>query len=228
MIVCFLISCIVLSTPVCFAEMILKVFASRGLWKYLSNSSNLFDMAVVVASLPTLVELMMGDYSDGSSSKFKSVAVFRMFRVFRVARLLHKVKSMRRMLSTVFSSVTSILHLSIFIGFTLVTASILSTALFSRPYPPSVNVANAVNSAGFNIYAGGASPKFHFDTFPDSIVSMFIITTGGFAFQVLVCDALRMSRCLFALILVSQLRDGVTDSLPPPSPSCFNGRPKLD
>ena len=158
----------------------MKVLGARGLRGYLRTMSNTFDFVVVMSSVPTLIEpILNGSLSaSATAAGLKSLTVFRMFRVFRIALLLHKVRSMRRMLATVFSSVTAIMHLSVFIGFALVTSAILATTMFARPYPPSPGDVELLNQDGYSVYAGGPQPQFHFDTFADSMISMFIITTG--------------------------------------------------
>jgi hypothetical protein len=162
-------------------EMLMKLFASRGFRAYLSNTTNIFDFVVVLSSLPTLLEPIVSGTLDPNKSSLSALSafrVFRLFRVFRIARLLHKSKSMRMLLARVFSSMTAIGHLSVFILFTLITGSILATNVFSRPYPPSPDVAEAVNDAGYSIYAGGSVPRYHFDTFFHSMLNMFVLMTG--------------------------------------------------
>ncbi len=35
-----------------------------------------------------------------------------------------------------------------------------------------------MNDGGYSMYAGGAIPRYHFDTFLDSLLSLFIIMTS--------------------------------------------------
>ena len=153
------------------------MLAAGGVARYLSSLANIVDFGVVLASLPTLVEPMISGTVDSTSS-LKALTVFRLFRVFRIARLLHKVKSMRQLLATVFTSAVAISHLGVFIGFSLVTEAIVATTLFARPYAPEGAAPQALNAGGYSMYAGGAVPRFHFDTFADSLVSVFVIMTG--------------------------------------------------
>ncbi len=95
---------------------------------------------------------------NGGLSALSAFRVIRLFRIFRIARLLHKVQSMRKLLGTVFHSISSIMHLSIFIMFTIVTASILATNLYSRPYPPSPEVAQ-VRGGVITLRRGGLRPS---------------------------------------------------------------------
>lgn len=159
----------------------MKILAARSFRKYLSDTTNVFDFVVVLTSSPTLLQPMLSGSigaEKGGLGALSAVRIIRLFRIFRIARLLHKVQSMRRLLAMVFHSMSAIMHLSIFIMFTIVTASILATNLFSRPYPPSPDVAEALNSHGYSIYAGGAVPRWNFDTVPYSLITLFNIMTG--------------------------------------------------
>jgi hypothetical protein len=159
--------------------MILKVLANRGLGGYFSDRLNIFDFVVVMSSMPSLIQPIRSGSLEGSKiSSVSSVRIVRLFRVFRVARLLHKLESMRKLLATVLHSMTAIAHLSLFILFVLVSSAILATNLFSRPYAPTHAAMSEVNSNGYNIYAGGELPRYHFDTFLNSMLSLFIIMTG--------------------------------------------------
>ena len=161
--------------------MLMKMLGARGLAGYFRQTSNIFDFVVVMSSLPTLLQPMITG-SLGDSNNLKALSAFRMFRlfrVFRIARLLHKVQSMRRMLATIFSSIAGIAHLSLFMLFILVTSAIMGTTLYARPYPPSPDVAQQLNDAGYSMYSGGEVPQFHFDNFLVSLLSMFIISTGA-------------------------------------------------
>ena len=159
------------------AEMVMKLLAYKGFKGYLSSVPNLFDCILVLATFPALIApAITGSFSNSSS--FSALAAFRVFRVFRIARLLHKVPAMRQLLTTVFSSISGVVYLFVFAGVTLATGAIMFTALFARPYPPSPDVAQALNDGGYSMYAGGDVPSFNFDTFMNSFLSMFLLATG--------------------------------------------------
>ena len=160
--------------------MLVKVFGFGGLRAYLREKQNIFDFVVVMTSLPSIIiPLSAGTFQQKSSlAAVSSFRVFRLFRVFRVARLLHKVKSMRNLLAAVLGSFSSLMNLLFFIAFALVTLSIAATSLFSRSLPPTPDVAQAVDSHGYRVYATGQSPRYNFDSFFNSFVSLFIIMSG--------------------------------------------------
>lgn len=161
-------------------EMLVKVFGLGGLRPYFREKQNIFDFIVVSVSLPSIVlPLMAGSISQTSNlAAVSSFRAFRLFRVFRIARLLHKVTSMRNLLSAVLGSFTALMNLLFFIAFALVTFSIAATALFSRSLPPSPDLADAVDHNGLSLYATGQSPRYNFDSFFNSLVSLFIVMTG--------------------------------------------------
>lgn len=173
------------------SEMLVKVFGCGGLRAYLREKQNIFDFIVVMTSLPSIIiPLSAGTFQQKSSlAAVSSFRVFRLFRVFRVARLLHKVKSMRNLLSAVLGSFSSLMNLLFFIAFALVTLSIAATSLFSRSLPPTPDVAQAVDSHGYSMYATGQSPRYNFDSFFNSFVSLFIIMSGNKVFILLYCTS---------------------------------------
>jgi voltage-dependent calcium channel L type alpha-1D len=161
------------------SEMVLKMIA-YGVRAYATDTMNAFDGLVVFAALPALVMPMVtGSISnDNALSSVSALRVVRVFRVLRLARLFHKLQALRDLLVCATQSVASIAQLSLFIAFFLVTFALLASNLFARPYAPSHDVALALNSDGFSRYAGGPVPRFHFDSFWESLLSLFIIMTG--------------------------------------------------
>ena len=158
-------------------ELLIKALAYGGPRNYLKSSSNAFDAVIVAFSIPFLVEVALSGQLNGGSSSISAVRVFRLFRVLRVARLLHKLPSMKRLLDTVFYSATSIINLAFFIIFALTCCSILTTQLFARPYAVGDQDPNAMDS-GFGLYADSDAPRYNFDTFFNSMLSLFIMMTG--------------------------------------------------
>jgi voltage-dependent calcium channel len=160
--------------------MTVKMFGLRSLKRYFSEKQNVFDFVVVVTSSPSILAPMItgsiGQRSGlGSLSAFR---VFRLFRVFRVARLLHKVQSLRKLLTAVTGSMTSLLNLLFFMLFTLVTLAIVTKDLFARGLPPSQDARYELDNNGFSRYVTGPLPRYNYDDFFNSFLSLFIIMTG--------------------------------------------------
>mmetsp|Transcript_7919 Transcript_7919/g.28130 ORF Transcript_7919/g.28130 Transcript_7919/m.28130 type:complete len:2171 (-) Transcript_7919:130-6642(-) len=169
-------------------EMVVKLIAAGGIMGYLSVSQNVFDGAIVMTSVVSLLQpLFIDEGSAGEGSSLAAVSalrVFRLFRVFRIARLLHKVRGLKELLDTVLYSVNAVISVSFFIAFTTVCGAIITTQLFGRPRAPDgVDPLSSSDDAfdahaGFGLYAGAAEPRLHFDTFGDSIMTIFVVFSG--------------------------------------------------
>lgn len=159
-------------------ELLVKVFGLGGLRAYLQKSRmNVFDCLIVVATMPSVIAPIV-TLSFTQTGALASTRVFRLFRVLRIARLLLKIKSMRALLGAVMGSMVPILNLLFFNVFTMVTMAIAMTSLFARPNPPSPDLADATDVYGNNLYATGQQPRYNFDNFFNSLVSLFIIMSG--------------------------------------------------
>ena len=162
------------------AEMWIKMLAARGLRGYFSVRMNRFDFFVVLTSAPSV---FMPCYTgtllnDTSFSAVTSFRVFRLFRVFRMIRLLHKVRSMRALMAVLLKSIAPLLNLVCFLMVTLVTCAILATNLFSRPQMAHSKDTNPIDSNGYNKYSSGQQPRFTYDSFFNSFLSLFMVMTG--------------------------------------------------
>jgi hypothetical protein len=98
--------------------------AAIGIEKYLSDTMNWLDGAVVCLSLMEIVLVSIIGTSGGGLSAFKTIRVLRTFRVLRVARLLRSLHSMQVIIAVIqksagsFAYITMLLFVFIFI-FTL-------------------------------------------------------------------------------------------------------------
>lgn len=168
-------------------EMVLKLITCGGLCGYLSVSQNVFDGAIVMTSIVSLMQPIFVDESSADSgsaslSAVSALRVFRLFRVFRIARLLHKVRGLKELLDTVLYSVNAVLSVTFFIAFTGVCGAIILTQLFGRPRAPDGVVLGGVDDidprTGFGRYSGSPSPRLNFDTFGDSLLTVFVVFSG--------------------------------------------------
>ena len=164
------------------AEMVLKFFGLRGLKGYFSQKQNVFDFVVVMTSLPSIVQpLLAGSLTVSSNalSGVSAIRVFRLFRVFRIARLFHKVTSMRKLLTALTGSFTELVNVLFFIMFALMTIGIVATGLFARPMAPSESASQDLDSHGYSLYSSGHFPRYNYDSFFNSVLSLFIIMSGN-------------------------------------------------
>ena len=137
------------------AELLLKVY-SLGLKRYLEDRFNAFDAVIVFFSL---IEIIL-DYFNVVSG-LVNVSFLRTFRLLRVFKLVRSWKSLRKLLATMYASVTSVLYFSILLGLFVFIYSILGMQLF-----------------GGKFIFDGEMPRAHFDNLYNAALTVFQCLTG--------------------------------------------------
>eukprot|EP00753_Platysulcus_tardus_P016906 PLAT6119.1.p1 GENE.PLAT6119.1~~PLAT6119.1.p1 ORF type:complete len:2075 (-),score=991.99 PLAT6119.1:205-6429(-) len=136
-------------------EILISIYAFK-LGAYLRQGMNQFDVFIVVSSIVTLV---LGEVSDSSSlSSLGAFRVLRMVRVFRFSRFFLKAKRLRKLLQSALSSVEAWAMVGLLQLFSMVCMAIVCMQLWGGAFPSGERVT--------------------FDTFPESMLTLFIISTG--------------------------------------------------
>ena len=102
--------------------------------------------------------------------------MFRLLRVFKLAKIL---RSFNELIGIFFFTASKIGYLSIIVGLCIVTYAVLCMEIFA--YKLSFDNENRplIDDYDFNKaqFKQGHSPDFNFDTFLNSLISVFIYTT---------------------------------------------------
>ena len=105
-------------------EMTLKLIG-LGVGEYFKDKFNAFDCLLVLTSIPSLVSGPEG--GGGSLSSFR---IFRMARLARILKLANRMETLRKLLSTITSSVFAVMSLSGLMFLFLFIFSVLGSHLF--------------------------------------------------------------------------------------------------
>jgi len=130
-------------------EMVYKMLTRGGVRKYFSNKWNAFDFVIVVTSI---VDLLV--------TNFISLSFLRLLRLLRVIKLLRQSPDIVKIVTAITRSLAALGNLMMFLLLLLVVYSLLGMQLYGGKFPPSTKRGN-------------------FDTFFDSILSLFQVVTGG-------------------------------------------------
>lgn len=141
------------------AEMLFKIVGLGGVYHYaIANGTqwNRFDGIVVMA---TLVDLALGQ------STGVNLSLLRVFRVFRVVRVLRKNPDLVKLLEAVITSMASLMNLLSFMTLVIIVFAILGMQMFGGTFPADASI---------------VSPRATFDTFGDSMLTLFkLLASGG-------------------------------------------------
>lgn len=136
-------------------ECVFKIIGMSGFFNYVSVTSNAFDFTIVVFSIISM--------SMTGVTNLSLLRVFRLCRVARVAKLMHEYPALRKLLNTAFSSTSALANTCAFILFCMISFALLGMQLY-----------------GNNLHPGddGLPPRSNFNTFGDSMMTLFQVMTG--------------------------------------------------
>jgi hypothetical protein len=166
---------------VCFVLEALCKAAGIGTSLYLDSASNKFDLIVVLASVLGFLAVYYGDVMEelfgidlGSAQALRAV---RLLRTLQIARLLQRMKALRVVLRTIFSSWKPLLVHSVFCFFSMAMFSIIGMHMFGGSLGPAckygVDVDNCVTLDEYE----EELPE-HFETFYRGLLTTFELTVG--------------------------------------------------
>lgn len=145
-------------------ELIIKVLGLGGFRAYCASPWNVFDFIIVVSSL-------VGVFAES----FVNLSLLRLLRLLRVVRLLRRNPDIVRILSALLSSFPQLGNLVLFCGLVFSVFAIMGMQLYGAKLGlPSEE--ELVNSTFAAVYR---PPRANFDTFPNALLSLFQMMTGG-------------------------------------------------
>jgi hypothetical protein len=137
-------------------EIILKVISVMPNIRLYCDKSNLFDLAVVIASL---VDIILA--SGGGKSGLQALRVLRIVRVFRTLRFVRRSPRLMVMAQTMLASVPGILAVMGFLSIHIFIFAILGNQFFS--------------GIKFGV---GLNRRNNFDSPWDAMLTLFVVVTG--------------------------------------------------
>ncbi|TYZ63091.1 hypothetical protein PybrP1_002621 [[Pythium] brassicae (nom. inval.)] len=138
-----------------FTEMVARVIAMKGVRAYLQSTERIFDMIVVVC---TTANMILNNVDIGYSG-LNSVSSLR---TLRVSRLMLKWEGTRKLIMSVLKSSRAIMDVVMFLVLFQVVNSILAMQIFG----------------GAHMYSVDNTPRWNFDTFGRSFLTLLQVITG--------------------------------------------------
>ncbi|RHZ06310.1 hypothetical protein DYB37_002204 [Aphanomyces astaci] len=136
------------------AEVFGRLLADHGLWPFLQDPWNRFDFVIVCGALLNFVAKSRSVYAPAQE---RVAFIFRMFRFLRPFRMLHTQNPLLKIVEAILSSLASLFDLVLFMLLGNVVFAILGMNLYGGKFPPG---------------------RTHFDTFGDSMLTLFKISSG--------------------------------------------------
>jgi len=161
--------CNFIFTGVFFVEMIIKNigYTTRG---YCADYFNLFDGAIVLVSL---IDILL---SQGFGVSSASVTVLRTFRLLRVFKLARSMRSLRKILDALLSSVGPIIDLGWLLLLFMIVVALMGMSLYGvSEDDPDANKVWPFEESG--LYKG-RMVRPNFSNFLYSMTTVFITITG--------------------------------------------------
>ena len=132
------------------AEMILKMIG-LGLKQYVLDGFNDFDAVIVMVGMLEFV-------NAGS----KALTVLRAFRLLRIFKIVKSWNTLKKLLQTVLNAISSIANLGLLMFLLIFIYALIGMQFLSGPIPDNE----------------GGSFRFHFNSFTQSMITMFVLLTG--------------------------------------------------
>jgi len=166
-------------------ESVVKVIG-LGPKLYKKDAMNLFDAFVVVFSIIELgLDLNKRANPDAGVEIGIPLSVLRAFRIFRLFKLARSVESLRKIISTLFSSMRSVVYLALLLGLIILIFILLGMELFGGRYPhPEYNftVDNFpiwASEDGMDVTWPDSEPsRYSFDDFGTALLAIFVVLSG--------------------------------------------------
>ncbi|CAK4650368.1 hypothetical protein LEN26_005948 [Aphanomyces euteiches] len=131
-----------------------RIVAAHGLWPYMQDPWNRFDCIIVCGAL---VNFMAKTKSVYAPAQERVAFILRLFRFLRPFRMLHTQNPLLKIVEAILSSLASLFDLVLFMLLGNVVFAILGMNLYGGKFPPG---------------------RTHFDTFSDSMLTLFKISSG--------------------------------------------------
>jgi hypothetical protein len=168
-------------------ESIIKVLG-LGPRLFAKDSMNVFDAFVVFFSLVEIVFDLLARFGDGGVVIPFPLSVLRAFRIIRLFKLARSIESMRKILTTLISSVGSVMYLGMLLGLIVLIFILLGMELFGGRYPrPELNYTqgnfpehweNASMGDWMNMADDEFASRYHFDDMGNAFLSIFVVLSG--------------------------------------------------
>lgn len=139
-----------------FLEMTLRIIAMNGVRNYLHSTERAFDMVVVVC---TSVNILLNNVSSSGYSGLHSASSLR---TLRVGRLMMKYEGTRKLIESIMKSSRGVVDVVVFMLLFQVINSIIGMQIFG----------------GSHLVNGDDIPRWNFDTFGRSFLTLLQVTTG--------------------------------------------------
>lgn len=137
-------------------EMIMRIFAMRGLRVYWSSTERKFDMVVVFCTTGNLI-------LNNVETSFNGLNSASSLRTLRVTRLMMKYEGTRKLIQSVLKSSRGVMDVVIFMLVFQVVNSIIGMQLFGGSHLTGKD---------------GQVPRWNFDTFGRSFLTLLQVITG--------------------------------------------------
>lgn len=144
-------------------EFILVCANSGGLMSYLHNPWNRLDFIILVAAAAEYISMAVSLvlYTDTTT---RVIFAFRLFRLVRPFRAVRSKNDLMQVLDALLASVPALISVTAFFLILMGVFAVLGMRLFGGKFPSSM--------------------RSHFDTFGDSMLTLFKVACGGNVWQV--------------------------------------------
>ena len=151
-------------------EMALKLvgFGCAGYW---ADGWNQLDGTIVTMSI---VEMILTAIFAGSGVKLSFLRILRMLRIARMLRLMKSWKGLYKVISTVVRAMPQMSNVIILVALINMIFALLGMQLFGGQFNEEFGYGDPLVDPAL-----APLPRYNFDYFIPSIITVFIITTGG-------------------------------------------------
>lgn len=179
-------------------EMIIKIIAF-GFKGYLRDKFNIFDCFVVMISI---VDIIVSSTLSFEVQAGGAISAFRIFRLFRVLKLVKTWKKFQKLISTIIRSIKDVSNFSVLLFLFIFIYTLLGRELFAYKVQFDEN-------GNYSTSDTATSPRNNFDTFPNALITIFIVLTGE-QWNFIMYDVYRFSKYLalfffISLIIIGQM-----------------------
>lgn len=148
----------------------LYIYNIRG---YVRDRFNIFDGLIVILSLVEVI-LKFSSLNGLSGGGFSAITAFRSLRLFRIFKLARSWYNLRLLLLAIGKTVSQIVYFMVLVVLFIIVTSLLGREFFSY----KIRFDDSGNVAPKNRLFESTSPRENFDTFPDALITIFILLTN--------------------------------------------------
>ncbi|KRX07618.1 hypothetical protein PPERSA_11167 [Pseudocohnilembus persalinus] len=160
-------------TSVFTLEMVIKLYG-LGFIGYIRDKFNIFDGLLVILSLVEII-IQELNITEKKQKNFASITAFRTLRLFRIFKLARSWVKLRHLLVAIGKTMKQLLYFMFLVLLFIIISSLLGMELFA--YKIRFNSTGSV-AVSVQEKQQGFPPRNNFDTFFDSVVTIFVLLTN--------------------------------------------------